>query len=898
MPYNPYRNYPFWDDDEDDYTETPAQQVYSLRREGELDAAFETARQFIQAGDHSREIFIAYAWVLVDLCKRERENGNTEFVNNTIASLRGCNLDTNDEFENNLKRKIDRLYIENDPYYPRILQAKQLSREGNNMGALEIFTSLNNEGHLPNDKEIHESYGWIIYRSLRDNVDSLTSVQVRSYLRDYILLSNVRPSNLHSQILNFALKYSEKDDQFKFINFLILWGPENLRGEDFRDSIGQDMKRIPSLMQRIARVVVKYPSNEIQRFLDILPSGKDLFIDMLRQCLFWDLYHLSENKSSEIWPLFDSYTKGYSKYAGSEWHSKVLWLAERTMEGNESWRFYSFFKSWRPNRLREEDWNPETDNDGNEYSPLAVKAIKKATESLDSPQNQDINSPEDLKWLMGLYEKAVIKFPDDDWTIRSKAMLHLKVGQKDKAEEIYIDLAKRLGDKYFIWQEFAQCTDDPNLKAAMLCKAISLEKNEDFIGKIRIELAELLLAEGKKEHAELELRTVKEHYQKKGWSIKQPVYDMLSLCDGISNRRRSNEDYYKSMIPIAEEHAYSNLPFTEMVLLDIWKDPNTQKRMMKFVDGNSNEIVINQKKFAELNSAVPGEVWKIKLFERKVTTPVKTHTPPNSSGGIRRPVTRQAPSTTTKTETKLNPVSVAKSDTCISNVLADVYGIVDFVNKEDSFYNIHSQDSTLIRKRYSGESPFPKGTFVKFNMYTSKAGEGKKDKQYAFNLMVCTKEEAIPHFKTRIVVVDGVNENKQLFHYVLGPGLLSGVIFYRQTDIRPKVGECLKLTYYIRKRLNKEINKEERFIEPIEISPTDEVNNELVKNVSGFIEFPRNGSFGFVDGCFIPPYLLKENGIYNDEFMEYYVTGTAICEKEGKWKVIRLYKDNAKDGDE
>ena len=155
------------------------------------------------------------------------------------------------------------------------------------------------------------------------------------------------------------------------------------------------------------------------------------------------------------------------------------------MKGSNVWRFYDFFRLWNPEKLRDDDWKEKKGNNGETYKPLAVKSLKKAREAIETLSDEQIG---DLQWLIDLYGTAVEKFPDDDWNIRSKALLHLHAGQLAKAQSIYKDLCLKMGEKYYIWSEFAECWKDTEVKIALLCKALSLEKNEDFIGKKRSEV--------------------------------------------------------------------------------------------------------------------------------------------------------------------------------------------------------------------------------------------------------------------------------------------------------------------------------------------------------------------------------------------------------------------------
>lgn len=366
----------------DNYTPRPTSQVYSLRKEGKIDQAYQCASKLYENNPGDEDIKKAYAWTLIDLCKREHANGNLPMAQEWMSKLSVLDFeDPYDDFTNTIIKVIKSLKLKLNPFSDKINQASDLSKNGQTTQAYEIMSGLASEGHITSD--FHENYGWIIYRYLKDNIQTLTSVQARSILWEYIQLTNQRPSNLHSQILNFALNYSKRDAAFKLIPFLKLWGPQYITNGDFRDSIAQDGKTIPSLMKRISREVVKYSQEEVKEFIELLPVGQTEFVEMLREGCFWNLYNLmNENKYDELWRQFDAYLSSYAQYEASASHSKILSLAERSMKDANQYRFYEFFRKWDPEKLRDEDWKEERNENGDTYKSLALKALKRAADAL------------------------------------------------------------------------------------------------------------------------------------------------------------------------------------------------------------------------------------------------------------------------------------------------------------------------------------------------------------------------------------------------------------------------------------------------------------------------------------------------------------------------------------
>lgn len=861
-----------WDDD--DYTPRASTEIYDLRREGRLDEARQKAEELLRQDNRDQDVWKAYAWTLIDICKREQQRGNIEGARQISDYLSRLRFNTTyDEFAETLVKKIQQLKFTVNPFYAQIQEAKELSQNGNNDRAWEILRQLAIDGHLP--EEAHESYGWTIYRYLGDHISSLNSVEVRTQLRDYINLKNERPSNLHSQILNFALNYSKQDDNFKLVSFLRLWGPDNLRDSDFDDSRGGDGKPIPSLMSRIARAVVDYPLNEVQEFVELLPRKKNEFIEMMKEHFFWKLYHSTEGGvSASTWNLFEEYLAFFPEAPASSSHSRVLGLAERIMKDNNAWRFYDFFKQWNPEKLREVDWKEEKGDNGETYKPLAVKCLKKAREAIESLSYEQIG---DLQWLIDLYGTAVEKFPDDDWNIRSKALLHLRAGQLAKAKSIYKDLCLKMGEKYYIWSEFADCWKDTRVKTALLCKALSLEKNEDFIGKIRLELARQLIRAKKYENAAVELEQYKKHYTEMGWRVDEEVDTLLRQCSSATPAKDKNAALYAENLPIAEEHAYADVPYTDMVLVEKWKNDDG-KEMMTFVDGDTIEFATNKKRFPTLRNSHEGQVWRFKLYKDetvKTIPDVYSWRPPK-----------------TETIIKYILLIVAPSEAADWLTLPVKYGYIQHVNTEKKVYHIYSTDSNLVYEHYD-EQALEKGDFVSFRQYTKKV---KEEKKYFFKeITKCDKTEGLAQFKCRIVAVDDVNTQKQLFHFVLGPKLISGILHYDQTELRPSIGDFIKIHYYVRKIEDKKHpSQEKKVVEVLKAEATDEVNSNLVKDIEGRLELKYRNRYddGDPDFAFIGDYYVHKSILdkYNIS-CDCHVKAKVIYTGDGKWKVFKILKD-------
>ena len=347
--------------------------VFELRNEAKDLSGIEKLNKLNNALNISRKLYLedssdgwtqkAFAWVLIDLSKYYLADKNLNQASvcfkelNTI-DFQGYEDDIIENQKSFLRPKIDINYSE-------VQKAEEFSKNGKNQEALSIFKNLISQNILT--ELHHESYGWVIYRYIKAEESNLSSVEVRTFLRDYMNLKNERPSMLHSMILNFALNYSKTHSDFKFYNFFLLWNPDNLRYEDLHDGY-KDGKDIPSLISRICREFVNSNTEiHIEEFLNKINLNKETVLDFFRETIFWNIFNThKENKFSELWNLFEEYNNNYSEHGQSKWHSEILNLAERFMKENDEWRFLYFFKNWNPDNLRTDDWK-ETKKDEHTY---------------------------------------------------------------------------------------------------------------------------------------------------------------------------------------------------------------------------------------------------------------------------------------------------------------------------------------------------------------------------------------------------------------------------------------------------------------------------------------------------------------------------------------------------
>lgn len=830
-----------------------AKYLSGIEKLNKLNSALRVARNLYSVEPDDEWIQKAFAWVLIDLCKHHITCNNlneakTSFKELKTIDFQGSHDDIIENQKSFLRPKIDINYSE-------IQKAEEQSKNGKHHEALAIFKNLISQNRLT--ELHHESYGWIIYRLIKTEENNLSSIEVRTFLRDYMNLKNDRPSMLHSMILNFALNYSKAHNDFKFYTFFLLWEPANLRHEDLHNG-HKDGKYIPSLISRICREFIN--SNvqiNIEEFLNKIHLNKEIVLDFFRETIFWNIFNThKEGKSPELWSLFEQYNNNYSEHGQSKWHSEILNLAERFMKENEEWRFLNFFKNWNSKNLRTDDWK-ETKKDENTYKPLAIKAIKKAFEVLKTQTFE-----EDLSWLIKPYETAIKLYPEDEWILREKALLHFKNNELDLAIKIYKQLVLELAGKHYIWQEFSECIiSDNSLKIGMLSEALRLEKNEDFLGDIHLDLAKVLIDENLFKNALIELETYKKHREIKGWKLSIIFDELHQKTSSLQESLKDNRELYNKYIPIAENYAYADIDWVEVVLVDKWKDDKGKDRLT-FTNGKTIEFSISKIRFDVLKQSELGQILKFKLYKKEIKKELEP-----KFAWLQKTIV---------TEYKYIPLIAEKSEKENWSILEFGYGLVEYVNVEKKTLHIVTNTSIEIFEKYDTET-LKKGDYVSFRQYSKTIKNEKRI--IPIQMTKCEKQTVIQHFKSRIVIVDDVNVNKKLFHYVLGKGLLTGIAFFIDTDIRPNVGDFLKVYFTVKK--DKAGKKK---LLPILFEKTTETDETLQKQISGELQI-KDGGFAFVKNCYVSKKTLEQFYIFSDCS----VSAKAVYTGEGdKWKVFEI----------
>lgn len=816
-------------------------EVTSLRRAGRLQEAYNMAKADLEQ-ERSNWTYSAMFWVLSDYGKQYIANGQREkaraCLNEMISLFEGMNDD-----EGYAERAIKNLNRQLIPNWNLVYNMSELAKAGNEEEAFNRLMEVHKE--TPLDVALHDDFGWVIYRYLDKRYGEIGSEKARKALAVYMNLKNERPSLLHSQILNVATKISEKYDDFKFLPFLRMWNVVNFSDDDFHESYWGG-KEISPLVERIIERCFKlgYGLNEVIDAFGVNPKINNV-VDVFSRYNFFEINRLYNGEVSLLINRINEYLNAINgKELKNEFHSKILSMYLRKFPEDIISEVVPAMAKWGFNNFRNEDWKREVYEE-KEMPSLVEKAVGRYLKALKLHQYQDTTEA-----FIELLNEAISRYIDDDQLIRNLALIRIAQGEKDEALSIYRSLLLKL-NRFYIWKELSEATDDKALKISALCKAIISEPQDKFLGNVHLALADLLIEDNQFKEAKVELNTFKKTYQSEGWGPNDEYKRLVKLIpDSVSEsvtEDANNKQFYLNHILTAEEFVYSDIEWTTLVVCDIYTQKNNNKEIekAKLVSADGVEISVRLNSLKEKKSKVIGTCYDVKIIKQE--------------------------------DGKFNVGLLKKSIKNISDILPTIICYVDFYNKEKKCYHLVSQKNKQMILRQNVQ--LKEGQFC--SCY--EVPQSDKDRAaYAFFAKLEEPESAIMQFPSKVAVVDHINEAKQLFHCVFGRGM-DIIIKYSETQIRPKIGDYV-LIHYIWKKL-----KDGRIIRKmLSIDYSDNNDLQLKKSIKGSIRLNYNFKgqlFGFVGDYYVPNHLVK--GVEEGD----YVKADVVFNGE-KWEVYHLEVDN------
>lgn len=290
-------------------------------------------------------------------------------------------------------------------------------------------------------------------------------------------------------------------------------------------------------------------------------------------------------------------------------------LLKAFLKLNKDWnRFIGFCDWWNLDNFQAEDYLPE-EFDGKRMMPLAEQAYvaysRKLVAQLKVPfsSSRDALKQKIIEFLPRL-DHITEAHPEYQYPAYYKAKLLIGTGDQDNVLSAFIPFARQKRNDFWVWDLLADhFQSDREKRFACLCKALSLNSPEEYLGKVRQKFIQELINKENYPAARLEIDQLLQVREDKGWKIPGKVQSWISSeWYKSTEAAKSNTGLYKSHIAIAEELLYADMP-EETIVIDF---VNRDKKMIHFIDGEKQQGFF---KYGNMKFRV-GDVLKVRL-ERK-----------------------------------------------------------------------------------------------------------------------------------------------------------------------------------------------------------------------------------------------------------------------------------------
>ena len=269
--------------------------------------------------------------------------------------------------------------------------------------------------------------------------------------------------------------------------------------------------------------------------------------------MFWvgvDMMRLryQQRRLEEAYKIFKSLMRLYPtmKDTDLKGQSAMMRAAIQVFEHHNSFSMLDFITHWDITRLTEDDWKG-TQHEGFVTPSTVMRIGGKVFKEVAANPTVDM-----ALRAAPILAEALKYSPYNRDNQRYKAIIYQIMGKKDKAINIYRHLISR-SKKSTLFQELAALIDDERYKIALLCKAITLQRDEKFRQRMRFTLAELLFRQDKA-RARYELDKCLEARRQAGYTITWAMQNLAASLSEVNPVSDADQKaYYREQERVVKE---------------------------------------------------------------------------------------------------------------------------------------------------------------------------------------------------------------------------------------------------------------------------------------------------------------------------------------------------------
>lgn len=232
---------------------------------------------------------------------------------------------------------------------------------------------------------------------------------------------------------------------------------------------------------------------------------------------------------SQVFALLNDYdfesSKGYS------------FLLQNTLKFNGWNELADFIDWWNLDKLSQEDYDEFVMQNGRKLMSLAERAYIAQSKAL-----LTLNNRERIESYLPKLEALMDGHPEMLYPgyFYGKMLLALGSGIEEELKVI-VPFVRKKKSEFWAWQLLSDVfTNDTEKQIACLLKAISCQRNESFLGKVRIKLASIYIRQRNYASARYHTDIIIQNYVSQGWKLPREVEDWMH--EGFLQNVQPNDD--------------------------------------------------------------------------------------------------------------------------------------------------------------------------------------------------------------------------------------------------------------------------------------------------------------------------------------------------------------------
>ena len=229
--------------------------VTTLRKSGQLDEAYELAREQMAAPTADDWDIADLGWCLIALVKRHAGDGDQRRLREYLEQLDRLRVpEDNDLLIEQRKRALELA----DGDRREVMEARRFGKENRHVEAVNAFAALWKRGSLRQDDKL--AFGWELFKANQSVFRTATAKDllpgsietVKRNLSTYLKLGVSETGLLHTCMLQQAERLA-RGDHLRLVVFARMWDLSTLRAEDYRENRQTDGKVFPPLFETVVQ---------------------------------------------------------------------------------------------------------------------------------------------------------------------------------------------------------------------------------------------------------------------------------------------------------------------------------------------------------------------------------------------------------------------------------------------------------------------------------------------------------------------------------------------------------------------------------------------------------------------------------------------------------------------